>query len=113
MERVASFWEGLETVSRGSPAAYTTSRSTASLGLTLDGTWSIMHRDRKNQYLRYLIGETVERFGDDQRSEQHSKMKESSSSTERLPVCDYIAGQNARVRRDGPNPLSLCKHAQL
>jgi hypothetical protein len=21
-----------------------------------DGTWSIMHRDRKNQYLRYLIG---------------------------------------------------------
>src|SRR5580700_5860597 len=68
MERVASFWEGLETVSRGSPAAYTTSRSTASLGLTPDGTWSIMHRDRKNQYLRYLIGETVERFGDDQRT---------------------------------------------
>ena len=29
--------------------------------------------------------------------------KESSSSTQRLPVCDYIAGQSACGRRDGPN----------
>jgi hypothetical protein len=31
------------------------------------------------------------------------EMKESSSATERLPVWDYIAGQSACGRRDGPN----------
>jgi hypothetical protein len=44
-----------------------------------------------------------------QRSEQHSKIKESSSSTERLPVCAYIAGQSARGRRDRSNDNGYCR----